>query len=208
MASDERVCVLEQTPNVEAIITALLDESTPQTEFVQFSRRVIRLVIEAGINFLDMEDHTVETPSGHPFQGLKLVQEPCGISIMRAGEAMEQGLRDSLQSINMGHMLIQRDRENPSSDPQIYFHHLPANIDKKPILLLDPIIDSGATIINALRILVKEGAEDKRIIILSVFASDAGIDRVLGSFPNVRIALARKMDNCQAVRFSKRYFGT
>lgn len=200
--------MLEQTANTQAIVTLLLDKETSQRDFVQASRRLIRLVIEAGINFLDMEEHTVYTPTGHAFAGLKLVREPCAISIMRAGEAMEQGLRDSLLSIPMGHMLIQHDREKPSTDPQVYFHHLPGDIDKKPILLLDPIIDSGATIVNALELLSKEGVSDKNVVVLSLFASQAGIDRTLREFPNVRLALAQTIENCQAIQFSSRYFGT
>eukprot|EP01147_Barroeca_monosierra_P005770 gene5770-7269_t len=205
---DTQIHVLKKSPNVEAIITTLLNKCTSHRDFVAFSRRLIRLVIEAGINFLEMEDHAVETPSGQTFCGLKLVQEPCGISIMRAGEAMEQGLRESLLSIPMGHMLIQRDRDHPKKDPQIYFHHLPPQINKKPILLLDPIIDSGVTIVNALQILSREGARDSHIIIISLFASSSGLDRIVQEFPNVRVAVARLMDDCQSIAFSKRYFGT
>eukprot|EP00043_Microstomoeca_roanoka_P030263 m.25579 g.25579 ORF g.25579 m.25579 type:complete len:209 (+) comp9881_c1_seq1:104-730(+) len=208
MAETERIQMLDQTHNVNAIITALLDKTTPQREFVAFSHRLIRLVIEAGINFLDMEDHTVQTPTGHSFSGLKLVREPVGISIMRAGEAMEQGLRDSLFSIPMGHMLIQHDHDQRKGDPQIYFHHLPPGIDRKPILLLDPIIDSGATLLNALDILVQEGAVASNIIVLALFASSAGLQRITKRFPTIRIALAHTLENCQAIQFSKRYFGT
>lgn len=47
-----------------------------------------------GLNHLPVIDKAVETPTGIDYQGLSFQGRICGVSIMRAGEAMEQGLRE------------------------------------------------------------------------------------------------------------------
>jgi uracil phosphoribosyltransferase len=47
-----------------------------------------------GLNHLPVVDKTVVTPTGADYKGIAFEGRICGVSIMRAGEAMEQGLRD------------------------------------------------------------------------------------------------------------------
>lgn len=65
----------------------------------------------------------------------------CGVSIMRAGEAMEQGLRDCCRSVRIGKILIQRDEE--TSMPKLFYDKLPEDIAERWVLLLDPMFATG-----------------------------------------------------------------
>ena len=47
------------------------------------------------------------TPNGETYSGLAFQKGSCGVSIIRSGEAMEQGLRDCCRSIRIGKILIQ-----------------------------------------------------------------------------------------------------
>ena len=47
------------------------------------------------------------TPNGEMYQGLAFQKGSCGVSVIRSGEAMEQGLRDCCRSIRIGKILIQ-----------------------------------------------------------------------------------------------------
>ena len=47
------------------------------------------------------------TPNGEKYEGLAFQKGSCGVSIIRSGEAMEQGLRDCCRSIRIGKILIQ-----------------------------------------------------------------------------------------------------
>jgi len=60
---------------------------------------------------------------------------------MRAGEAMEQGLRDCCRSVRIGKILIQRDEE--TSLPRLYYDKLPEDIAERWVLLLDPMFATG-----------------------------------------------------------------
>lgn len=64
-----------------------------------------------GLNHLPVVDKTVKTPTGSEYNGIDFKGRICGVSIMRAGEAMEQGLRDCCRSVRIGKILIQRDEE-------------------------------------------------------------------------------------------------
>lgn len=64
-----------------------------------------------GLNHLPVVDKTVKTPTGADYNGIDFKGRICGVSIMRAGEAMEQGLRDCCRSVRIGKILIQRDED-------------------------------------------------------------------------------------------------
>ena len=60
---------------------------------------------------------------------------------MRAGEAMEQGLRDCCRSVRIGKILIQRDED--TSKPKLFYDKLPDDIAERWVLLLDPMFATG-----------------------------------------------------------------
>lgn len=60
---------------------------------------------------------------------------------MRAGEAMEQGLRDCCRSVRIGKILIQRDED--TAQPKLFYDKLPEDIADRWVLLLDPMFATG-----------------------------------------------------------------
>lgn len=104
------VHVLAPTPQLRAMLTMIRSKDTSRADFIFYSDRIIRLLVEegslytlsracsiddiVGLNYLPVKDTQVDTPVGVTTSGAGFVGKICGISIMRAGEAMEQGLRD------------------------------------------------------------------------------------------------------------------
>ena len=66
---------------------------------------------------------------------------------MRAGEAMEQGLRDCCRSVRIGKILIQRDED--TCKPKLFYDKLPEDIAERWVLLLDPMFATGALSLQA-----------------------------------------------------------
>lgn len=66
------------------------------------SDRIIRLLVEEGLNHLPVKPQTITTPLGIEYEGVTFEGKICGVSIMRAGEAMEAGLRDCCRSVRIG----------------------------------------------------------------------------------------------------------
>lgn len=117
------------------------NEKTSRADFIFYSNRIIRLLVEEGLNHLPVVQHTVTTPVGQNYTGVKFRGKICGVSIMRAGEAMEQGLRDCCRSVRIGKILIQRDEE--TSNPKLFYDKLPVDIANRWVLLLDPMFATG-----------------------------------------------------------------
>jgi uracil phosphoribosyltransferase len=117
------------------------DKNTDRADFIFYSNRIIRLLVEEGLNHLPVVAHTVTTPVGRTYAGVMFQGKICGVSIMRAGEAMEQGLRDCCRSVRIGKILIQRDEE--TSLPKLFYDKLPEDIAERWVLLLDPMFATG-----------------------------------------------------------------
>lgn len=121
------------------------DRNTERGDFIFYSNRIIRLLVEEGLNHLPTIEHDVTTPVGRTYSGLLFQGKICGVSIMRAGEAMEQGLRDCCRSVRIGKILIQRDEE--TAQPKLFYDKLPEDISQRWVLLLDPMFATGRCLV-------------------------------------------------------------
>jgi uracil phosphoribosyltransferase len=63
------------------------DKNTGRADFIFYSNRINRLLVEEALNHLPVLPHTVTTPVGRTYAGVKFEGKICGVSIMRAGEA-------------------------------------------------------------------------------------------------------------------------
>lgn len=131
---------------------------------------------------------------------------------MRAGEAMEQGLRDCCRSVRIGKILIQRDEE--TAQPKLFYDKLPEDIADRWVLLLDPMfatgksktwgekrggvvtgantcsVSIGGSAIMAVEVLKSRGVPEERIIFLNILASPEGITSFASKFPKLRTVTA------------------
>ncbi|OBZ66629.1 Uracil phosphoribosyltransferase [Grifola frondosa] len=112
------VFTLPQTAQLEALYTIIRDKNTSRGDFLFYSDRIIRLLVEEGLNHLPVVPKTIETPTGAAYDGVGFEGKICGVSILRAGEAMEAGLREVCRSVRIGKILIQRDEE--TAQPKLF----------------------------------------------------------------------------------------
>lgn len=129
-----------------------------------------------------------KTPLGTDYAGVKFAGNICGVSIMRAGEAMEQGLRDCCRSVRIGKILIQRDEE--TSQPKLFYDKLPSDIAQRWVLLLDPMLATGGSALMAVDVLKGKGVPEDHILFLNVIASPEGARRFAEKVPKVRVVTA------------------
>ena len=81
------VFTLPQTAQLEALYTIIRDKTTSRGDFIFYTDRIIRLLVEEGLNHLPVVKKTVETPTGATYDGVGFQGRICGVSILRAGEA-------------------------------------------------------------------------------------------------------------------------
>jgi uracil phosphoribosyltransferase len=203
---------------LDILNSIIRDKNTDRGDFIFYSNRIIRLLVEEGLNHLPTVEHTVTTPVGRPYAGLMFQGKICGVSIMRAGESMEQGLRECCRSVRIGKILIQRDED--TSLPKLFYDKLPEDIADRWVLLLDPMFATGKTtsfyLINglgsysvpggsaimAVDVLKRRGVPEDRILFLNIIASPQGIKKFATKFPRLRVVTAFVDQVC-----SQRTFG-
>lgn len=164
------------------------DKDTSRADFIFYSNRIIRLLVEEGLNHLPVITHTVTTPVGNNYAGVRFEGKICGVSIMRAGESMEQGLRECCRSVRIGKILIQRNEE--TSKPKLFYEKLPPDIKDRWVLLLDPMLATGGSAIMAVEVLKSKGVPEERILFLNLLACPEGIKNFAEKVPKVRVVTA------------------
>merc|ERR1719230_999942 len=116
-------------------------------------------------------------PTGVEFKGvgwgLPYMNNICGVSIVRAGESMEAGLRAVCRSCKIGKILIQRDEA--TAMPKLYYSKLPPNIKDMTVLLLDPMLATGGSAIAAAKVLVDAGVPPTRIVFINLVCCPEGV---------------------------------
>lgn len=179
------VILLPQTNQLLSLYTIIRSKNTQRGDFVFYSDRIIRLLVEEGLNQLPVEPTIIETPTGQPFEGVKFQGKICGVSIIRAGESMEQGLRDCCRSVRLGKILIQRDEETAKA--KLYYEKLPADIHERYVFLLDPMLATGGSAIVATDVLLSRGVNQDRILFLNLVSNPQGIQKYHERFPDIKI---------------------
>ncbi|EEQ90224.1 uracil phosphoribosyltransferase [Blastomyces dermatitidis ER-3] len=184
----DNVHILPQTPQLIALLTMIRDTRTERADFIFYSNRIIRLLVEEGLNHLPVVEQSVTTPVGRSYLGVKFQGKICGVSIMRAGEAMEQGLRDCCRSVRIGKILIQRDDD--TWQPKLFYEKLPNDIASRWVLLLDPMFATGGSATMAVDVLKSKGVPEDRILFLNIIASPSGVADFAQRYPKLRVVTA------------------
>ena len=186
------------------------NKETDRADFIFYSNRIIRLLVEEGLNHLPTIEHDITTPVGRTYNGLMFQGKICGVSIMRAGEAMEQGLRDCCRSVRIGKILIQRDED--TAQPKLFYDKLPEDIADRWVMLLDPMFatgepmlffescrtrldlltnsSTGGSAIMAVQVLKARGVPEERILFLNLIASPEGVSNFVTKFPRLKVVTA------------------
>lgn len=179
------VITLKQTAQLEALYTIIRDKNTSRGDFIFYSDRIIRLLVEEGLNHLPIVPKTVMTPTGVEYAGVGFEGRICGVSILRAGEAMEAGLREVCRSVRIGKILIQRDER--TAMPKLFFSKLPEDIASRYVLLLDPMLATGNSAMKAVEVLKEAGVKEDRIIFINLISSPEGLRSFCAKFPLCRV---------------------
>ncbi|UYV62795.1 UCKL1 [Cordylochernes scorpioides] len=207
--------ILPPTSQVTGLHTLIRNRTTPRDEFIFYSKRLMRLLLEHVLTLLSFQDVEVETFQGIPYHGKQiLTKKICGVSILRAGETMEQALCDVLKDVRLGKILIQT---NPETDEaELYYLRLPKDIKEYTVIVMDATVATGAAAMMAIRILLDHDVPEENITLCSLLMADAGVHTIAYAFPRVNIVTTHvdheMNDKFHIIpgigNFGDRYFGT
>ncbi|EHA8587523.1 uridine kinase-like protein 3 [Cocos nucifera] len=205
--------VIQSTFQIRGMHTLIRDANTTKHDFIFYSDRLIRLVVEHGLGHLPFKEKQVITPTGSVYTGVEFCKRLCGISVIRSGESMENALRACCKGIKIGKILIHREGDNGQ---QLIYHNLPKDISDRHVLLLDPILGTGNSAVQAISLLLQKGVQEANIIFLNLISAPQGVHVVCKKFPRIKIVTSEIENGLNEDfrvipgmgEFGDRYFGT
>jgi uracil phosphoribosyltransferase len=171
-----------QHPLIACHLTRLRDVSTPSPEFRQLVNRLASLLAYEATKDLRTESVTVQTPLTRA-QGKALTQRIGLIPILRAGLSMVDPVLEMIPSAEVWHLGLYRDEE--TAQPVKYYSKLPPERPVDVALVLDPMLATGGSAVDALGTLRDWGVPHVKL--LSLIAAEEGVKRVESTFPNSQI---------------------
>lgn len=141
--------------------------------------RLMKMVIELGLNQLPYEEILIKTPNASSYSGIKFKRGNTGVSINRSGESFENALRQCCRSIRIGKILIGDDQqvlytryfEYPRLRTLFRLFRFMGDIRQRRVLLLYPVLRTGSTVLTAISLLLRNHVKEENIILVTLFSN-------------------------------------
>ncbi len=173
-------------PLITHKLSIMRNKKTGSKDFREMLNEIAMLMGYELTRDLPLEDISIETPvtkmKAKMISGKKLAIVP----ILRAGLGMVDGLLDLIPVAKVGHIGLYRDPETHL--PVEYYCKLPPDIHNRIVILVDPMLATGGSAVDALNILKKKGCCHIRFMCL--VAAPEGVKKVQEAHPDVDIYTA------------------
>ena len=167
-------------------LSYIRDVNTGTKEFRELVDEVGMLMAYEVTRDLDLQDVEIETPVtkmvAKRLTGKKLAFVP----ILRAGLGMTQRILNLVPAARIGHIGLYRDPKTLEAIE--YFAKLPQDIEEREIVVVDPMLATGSSAIEAINSLKKRGA--KHIRFMCLVAAPEGVEKMKEAHEDVDIYIA------------------
>ena len=198
-------------PFVQDSLTHLRKKDTELQSWRHHSDKICEQLFSQAMRGLEFTYSTIETPLAK-MEAPQLADEIVVIPILRSGIAMLSGAMHLLPKSRIGFIGLERDEETAIADQ--YYWKLPPIHDNTVVILTDPMLATGGSILYSLRKIAAE--KPKEIRVVSVIAAPEGILAIQAEFPDVKIYVGAIDDHLNERAYivpglgdyGDRYFGT
>ncbi len=172
-------------PIVQARLTVMRDATSSNAEFRAALRELATLLVYEATRELDTADYPITTPVA-PTVGVVIANPPLLVPVLRAGLGMAEAAFNLLPESQMGFVGLARDEQ--THEPHPYMASLPESLTGRPVIVLDPMLATGGSLLHCLRLLAERGADD--LTVICALTAPEGIKRIEDSGLPVRIFTA------------------
>jgi uracil phosphoribosyltransferase len=180
-----KVVVIDH-PLIQHKLSMIRDERTGSKDFRDLVEEVAMLMAYELTRDLELEDVEVKTPVAVAKCKQLAGEHVAIIPILRAGLGMVQGILNLYPTARVGHIGLYRD---PGTlKPVEYYCKLPTDLPERDLILVDPMLATGGSVVAALDLIKRKGG--KKIKLLSLIAAPEGLKIVQEAHPDVDIYTA------------------
>ena len=173
-------------PLIQHKLTMLRDKKTGVKDFRELVDELSNLMAYEVTRDIELKEVNIETPitktKGKMISGKKMAI----VAILRAGLGMVDGILKLIPSAKVGHVGMYRDPE--TLKPVSYYAKLPKDIDKREIIVVDPMLATGGTAVATIEYIKKYTKSNIKFMCL--VAAPEGIKVIHENFPDVVIYTA------------------
>lgn len=169
-------------PLITHKITMLRDVNTNTKDFRQLVYEIALLMGYEATKDLPLKDIDITTPMTKTTQKV-LDQKVAIVPILRAGLGMVDGVHALIPAAKLGHIGLYRDHE--TLKPVEYYCKLPNDIDKREVIVVDPMLATGGSSAAAINFIKQRGA--KNIRMMCIIAAPEGLKVMQEEHPDVDI---------------------
>lgn len=178
-------------PLIKHKITKLRDEKTGTNEFRSLVEEIAMLMGYEALADLETENVPVKTPIEESEEPVIAGRKMAIVPILRAGLGMVSGMLALVPSAKVGHIGMYRDEE--THIPHEYYCKLPSHIDERLIVVVDPMLATGGSLIDAVDAIKKRGG--KNIKCMCIIAAPEGVEKFTEAHPDVQLYIGN-LDRC------------
>ena len=178
-------------PLITHKLAVLRDKKTGTKEFRELVNEIAMFLCYEAMSDAKLESVTIETPI-QKLKTKKLNEEKYAfVPILRAGMGMLNGVISVIPNAKIGHIGMYRNET--TFEPVNYFFKVPKDISKREVVILDPMLATGGSVVDAISLIKEKGV--KKIKVLCIIAAPEGIELVNKKYPDVKIYCAN-IDKC------------
>ena len=173
-------------PLVTHKLAILRDKKTGTKEFRELINEIAIFLMYEAFKDAKLSPVEIETPLKKMKTGKLDEDKYAFCPILRAGTGMLDGVISVIPNAKIGHIGMYRDEK--TFIPVNYFFKVPKDIEKREVIILDPMVATGGSIIDAVELLKEKGA--KKLKVLCIIAAPEGLKEITRLYPDLDIYCA------------------
>lgn len=184
-------------PLIEHKVAILRDKKTGTKEFRELAEEIAMFLCYEAMKDAKLDNKEIETPMGKT--NVKTINEDryAFVPILRAGLGMSNGITKIIPNAKIGVIGLYRNEE--TLEPVRYYYKVPKDIKNREVILLDPMLATGGSAVDAIKMIKEDGVE--KIKFLCLIAAPEGIKRVEEAYPDVQIYCAKIDDHLNEIGY-------
>lgn len=175
-------------PLIQHKVTLMRKTETTTKEFKELAKEVVMLMGYEATRDLPLKAVEIETPICKTTQNMLEGEDIAIVPILRAGLGFVDGMLALYPNAKVGHIGLYRDPETHM--PVEYYCKLPTDIEKRTIFVVDPMLATGGSAIDAINSIKQRGG--KNIKFMCLIAAPEGIKALQEAHPDVDIYIAQE----------------